>query len=337
MNPTPEQVIQFLEDEGLASPIKTENLDKLNWQISINEPWESDTKRRCGIAQVRIDDKWVVVFNSFKASAIMGDDYKGSFWKFVKLVKDFESNQDAKSWFIKNYVLKGNIKNFLIQDRTSHKVSPSPSLDIPDYFIKFKFQDEFKQYVEYLEKRKITKNIIKKYKIFINNNHERIVFPVYENSELIFYTARAINDDDPIPWLKSKGHNIHPIWNLENVNGDTINIFEGIFDAILVPNSIALLGASNITEPYIEKILYKNYLRINLIFDNDTAGHIAKYKLAYRLQSEGHKNIWVYNFKGIKQKDFNQMKMENIDFDFNNRLVPWSLKTEVLIKTGAIV
>ena len=78
-------------------------------------------------------------------------------------------------------------------------------------------------------------------------------------------------------------------------------------------------------------------MRINLIFDNDEAGRRAKIKLAHELQARGHKNVWVYNFKGISQKDFNQMKVAGVDFELDSRLIHWELKTEILYRTGAII
>ena len=70
--------------------------------------------------------------------------------------------------------------------------------------------------------------------------------------------------------------------------------------------------------------------------DNDVPGQNAKIILAKEL-SKYHKNIYVYNFKGINQKDFSKMKEEGVNFQLNKRLRKWNLQTEILLKTGDLI
>jgi len=343
MNPKPQQIIQFLVDEGIDKNIKTKNLDSLHWKINFDEPWlTGDSKRRCNIFHIRDNktNEYVVVFNSFKAVARLDDElYKGSFWKFVKLIKEFESVRESKFWFIRKYILKKNLSEVLNEQNYANETTPkyrNKSVELPENCIRYNYNnDKCSDYSDYLISRNVSNRLSKNYKIFIDINQKRIVFPVYEDKELIFYTGRAIKNSF-MPWLKSDGDNVYPIWNLENVNGDVIYIFEGILDAIMVPNGIAILGSMYTGDEIVKKILYKKYLKINIILDNDIPGHKAKIKLAKKLSQE-HNNVFIYNFKGIKQKDFNQMKMEGINFDFDDRLFPWNLKTEAMIKIGVVI
>jgi len=336
----PEFILQFLEDEGLASPVKTFNLDSQEFEIHINDPFSNDTKTRLGIGVKDYGEGPVVVFNAYKSVANLGDEYRGNFWQFVKLIKDFENINDAKFWFLRKYVYHGKISKSVIigEDYEGHneKKIQEISLSMPEHFSRLRADfNSHRRYYSYLNSRGVSTDTLKQYKIFINEKQKRIVFPVYEDGNLIFYTGRSINPEEKIPWLKSKGHDIYPIWNLENVNGDIINIFEGIFDAMMIPNSVAILGATNTGENIVNKILEKNYLKINIILDNDIEGRQAKYKLAKKL-SKKNKNVFIYNFDGIFQKDFNEMKIKKAPFELDKRLIQWNLTTEIKIKMELI-
>jgi len=111
-------IIDFLQDEGLSSSLKIKNKESNNWKIFINDPFIEDHKQRLGIGPKVFDDDTIrIVFNGFKSSAVLGEDYHGDFYKFVKLIKNFDTITEAKIWFSKNYVLRGsnllsNIKEF---------------------------------------------------------------------------------------------------------------------------------------------------------------------------------------------------------------------------------
>jgi len=339
----PENVITFLEDEGLADALRVKHEDTDEWMIVINEPsifGTNDSKQRCGIFQKEDihTGKLEVYFNAFKAVGLYGADYKGTFWKFVKLVKDFDSINEAKQYFLRNYILKGGgrIDSYIVGSNYEKKrPKEKHSIELPESCLRFEWDNsDFSDYIIYLNDRGIHRRHLKNKKIFIDPEQKRIVFPVYENGELVFHTGRTIDDDNPLPWLKSEGEGVYPIWNLENVNGDIIYIFEGIFDALLQPNGVAILGATYTGPEIVSKILYNDYYQINIILDNDEPGWRAKMTLARELEKAGHKNIWVYNFIDVEEKDFSLMKKNNTPCKMDERLLKWSLQTEVLYKMG---
>jgi hypothetical protein len=43
-------------------------------------------------------------------------------------------------------------------------------------------------YISYLKRRYFDENILKDLKVFIDHKDKRVVFPVYENNKLIFYS-----------------------------------------------------------------------------------------------------------------------------------------------------
>jgi len=132
----------------------------------------------------------------------------------------------------------------------------------------------------------------------------------------------------------SKGEDVFPVWNLENVLGTTVSVFEGIGDAIYLSNGVALFGVGS--EEHFKKILRRCFTKIILIFDNDTAGKRAKIQWAKWLSDNGHNAVYIYDYSGITVKDFGKMAENGIDFEINQRIFPWTYKTEMMVKMGRI-
>jgi 5S rRNA maturation endonuclease (ribonuclease M5) len=331
MNPTAEQIISFLNDEGLSSTIKIRQDDGPFFKISINDPWSPDNKLRCSIALTQPDwaEEPVVLFNTYKSALLFGEEYKGSFWKFVMLIKGFGNLNEARIWFLINYMFHGDIKkNIMPQPKIERVVKKKQKVTFPEHFVKLDI-NKHQEYTKYLLDRKLSIWRIKDLELFVDLKEKRIVFPVYENGEMIYWTGRSIINST-LRWKNAQCTSWpHPIWNLDNIKSEnSVYIFEAIFDALTVYNGIAILGASNIQEEQIEKIINKNFSRIVVIMDNDVAGEKTRMELAKTL-SQYHNNVWIYDFKGIKQKDFNQMAQEEIDFDFDNRLNKYGLKAQL--------
>lgn len=332
-----ENIIEFLQDEGLASSLKVKEALPY-WTIYINDPFVSDNKQRMGISYKLFENgEERVIFNGWKSTALLGDDYHGDFYKFVKLYKDFNSIYEAKIWFNKKYVLKQPLKEIIKKEKTEEqKEITKKELYWDEKYEKLSLKKKtHKPFVEYLNKRKISKETIQKLKIYIDKKNKRLIFPVYENEELIFYTKRSIVPHF-LPWIKATKEGTFPMWNLENVSEEEVYIFEGIFDAINVKNGVAILGVAH--EEVAKKLASKNFFKYIIVLDNDEAGRKAKLHLAEILSTEYKKNVYIYNYKGINEqyKDFGEMIINNIDFDLDNRVVPYDFKTKTLIKMGHI-
>lgn len=133
----------------------------------------------------------------------------------------------------------------------------------------------------YLKQRGVTDDIIEKYRIgftTIGDYANRIIIPSYNlNYELDFFVGRAF-----MPWVKPKYLNpkiektlIH--FNESTIKWDsTIYIVEGPFDAIVVPNSIPILGKV-MSEKLFYDLQYKATGNIIILLDGDA------YKDAKRL------------------------------------------------------
>lgn len=334
LNITKDTVINFLQDEGLASSLKIK--DKNNeWTLLINDPFVKDTKHRFGISLKEFENgESRIVFNGFKSSAVLGDDYHGDFYKFIKMYKNFDSYKEAKRWFHKKYLI-GSIDE-LIQTKDGEIKKEDKKLYWPDTYKKLNINSKLhKPYLDYLLKRKVDLDRINNIKIFIDRQSKRLIFPIYENEQLIFYSKRSI-EPHLLPWIKANKDDVFPIWNLENISEEEIYIFEGIFDAIHIKNGVAILGSA--FEEVIKKIVKLNFQKYIIILDNDEVGRKNKIRMAKILRDEHNKNVYIYNYKGISEsyKDFGEMKINNINFELDKRILPFDFKTETLIKLGKV-
>jgi hypothetical protein len=310
ITPTRNQIEQFLLDEGFSD--YKERLEK--GEFLVNSPFVRDNKKKLGISY-----KKGGVWNCFKSGN------HGSWWSFVKLIKGFDSNKESQIWFLRNYFTIDQIKlNLLISGKEIEVEEPEEKdPQFGNYILPFNLEKD-KIYFDYLKKRHFSENIISEIKLFIDHKDRRVVFPVYEGNKLIFYAARAINSDNPIRWLNSKGTSFHPIWNLENVR-EEIWIFEGIFDAVRIwPKGVAIFGL-NMHDEQIKKILDKNPYKIVVVLDDDSYGFLAKKRVADRFASL-HPNVWVHIMKDDKYKDFGEMEEVNS----NLNLIKWDNSGKLL-------
>ena len=152
---------------------------------------------------------------------------------------------------------------------------------------------------------------------------------------MVFYNGRAISYNI-LRWIKSEVEEVYPIWNLDKVNSETLYLFEGIFDAMMLENGVATFGTF-LNDKMIEKIKQKNFSKIVVVLDNDGTGRRNKIKMAEKLLEE-QLNVFVYDYKGIHEtyKDFNEMKINNIPFELDKRVLLFDFKTSAMIKLGKI-
>lgn len=252
-----------------------------------------------------------------------------SLWQeYVAIVTEYKKSE--------LYQLRKENKEFQIDD-----FSISPSLQLPPNYKKFN-QNGYnpKVALDYLFNRGIDWDIINEYNIgyteYDRNNKEvstRIIIPSYnEYDELNYWTGRDYSG------LKFKQKYFNPtverkdiIFNENKIQWDAdINLCEGPFDAIVLPNSIPLLGKALKTnyEIYRKIMLYAN-AKVNIFLDGDASKDV---KTIYRLLNQGRlqgkiryipvenaeldpsKIFELYNRKGIIQhlknaKQFNEFEL----------------------------
>lgn len=136
--------------------------------------------------------------------------------------------------------------------------------------------------LNYLQQRGLSASIIEKYQIGYTTwdnrypiNSNRIIIPSYdEYGDLNYWVGRDFTKKSFIKYNNPKCEKKNIIFceNLINWDND-ITLCEGIFDAMVIPNSICLLGkALNKTYKVYEKLFEKCNGNINIFLDGDEAG-----------------------------------------------------------------
>lgn len=169
------------------------------------------------------------------------NDMHGS---LIKLIKRHGTKSN-----LNDYLLirpdKEQIDNYLENQRDSENLS------LPKEYKLLKDCDEthprYKWAMFYLRGRGITKDIIEEYNIgFASEGYyrDRIIIPSYdENGYLNYFISRSFNDKIKPKYLNPKVEKQTIIFNENKLNLDsTIFLVEGVFDHIVIPNSIPLLG-----------------------------------------------------------------------------------------------
>ena len=142
------------------------------------------------------------------------------------------------------------------------------------------FTTAYKKSMEYLKKRSIGKNIIEKYNIGYCETGEyggRVIFPSYDiHGDVNYFLGRSY---DKYSKLKYKNPDIPKseiIFNEDKIVWDSnIYIVEGVFDHIVVPNSIPMLGKV-MSENLFSKLVRKAECKVIILLDSDAYNDSVK-------------------------------------------------------------
>lgn len=338
---TIDDVKNFLVIEGASSNIKNKNSN----EFSVNSPFTPDTKSRLSFSYVKNHSKIPdgIYFNDFKARGTLDDDlYKGHFYKFVKLLKDFKTLDEAKFYYLSNFMTM-SLSDSLIKPKNEEDVTEEQEkkkiwkINFPEDTHKFD-RKKHGEYYRYLLSRGLTEEIIDRNKIYINTKSKRIIFPIYEFDDLIFYIGRTIIPlvKKEFRWKKVSASEMSPIWNLDNVDSPTCAVFESIMDAIHIHNGVATLTAF-VNEEMIDKILNKGFTKIIVVMQNpykDKSANIQRFKIAERFAAK-HDNVHLYDWRNIEEKDFGEMKMAGKSINMNTT-IKYDMALDVANKMGLI-
>jgi len=126
----------------------------------------------------------------------------------------------------------------------------------------------------YLKKRGITDDIIEKHSIGYTTTGKyfnRIIIPSYDcDGELNYFIARwFVKEKTKLKYLNPDTEKTNVIFNENKVNWDsTIYLVEGVFDHLVIPNSIPLLG-KYINPNLLDKLHDKSGGYIVIVLDDD--------------------------------------------------------------------
>jgi len=179
-----------------------------------------------------------------------------------------------------------------------------------------KLDIKYKEAINYLKRRGITKEYIKRYKLgytTIGKYSHRIIFPSYDKKgELNYFVARSYVNTK----LKYKNPKVQKdtiIFNEDNINWEKdIYLVEGVFDMVFLSNAIPLLGKT-ISEHLWSEIYKRAKARIIICLDGDAWESTEQ--LFNKLNGGRlHKRIKV--LKLPKDKDIGDLRGDLSSLDF---------------------
>lgn len=151
------------------------------------------------------------------------------------------------------------------------------AIELPKEYIALDGKQKYNQFSEpfnYLYKRGITDEIIKKFHIGFcmgGKYANRVVIPSYDNNgDINYFITRSISSrTKKYKYLNPEIDKTSIIFNEYLIDWDKpIFIVEGVFDHIITPNSIPLLG-KKLYEKIFNSLYFKSNNLIIIVLDND--------------------------------------------------------------------
>jgi DNA primase len=187
---------------------------------------------------------------------------------------------------IKKYGSKKNFNDFLLVKPDNDEIEEyidnikkNTVVELPESFKLLKDctdSDKHSKWAKYyLSKRNISSDIIEKYNIGYCSEglyKDRIIIPSYDDNGILnYFIARSFNDKIKPKYLNPTVEKQEIIFNEKLINYDTtIFLVEGVFDHIVIPNSIPLLGKVLHSKLKI-KLLEKANADIIIVLDGDAS------------------------------------------------------------------
>jgi len=265
-------------------------------------------------------------------------DFKSDYGKdFISFVSDYLqiSKREVIPFLLRNYGVGKGLENFAITDY----IEKSVELTLPDglhFFSETKKGIIRNQAYNYLKNRKIPEETIEDFGYIYEpgSEYNKMIFiPFYEEGKLVYYLTRDFTGTNFLRYNNPKGLNSKQfVYNIDKIE-DTVFIFEGVFDAIMLKEQVgtAMLSA-DLGKQQAIKILSKAPSTIMFVPDNDEAGKNTLEKnikliLKYKPPSLKLK-ILIYYLQDVK--DFGETGKDFIDI---NDCIEWNPNTiENIIK-----
>lgn len=174
---------------------------------------------------------------------------------------------------------------------------PSP------YHAKLYYTDRFKSWVNSCIPNKFEN---------INQDEPRLVIPLFYEKELVGFQGRSLNPQNPLRYITIMFDEDHPkIYGLDTVDFNRkYYVFEGPFDSMFIPNSIATCGGNLVSE--IEDLdRCKNNAVI--VYDNEPRNPEIVKNISTAIRKGFKVCIWPDT---VKHKDINDMILAKVSGDY---------------------
>ncbi len=131
----------------------------------------------------------------------------------------------------------------------------------------------YRQAIQYLKKRNIGLDLIKKYNLGYANTGDyrgRIIFPSYDSDGNInYFLGRSYEKYSKLKYKNPEVSKMGIIFNEGKINWDSnIYLVEGVFDHITLPNSIPMLGKV-LNDLLFKKLIDCASAKVIIVLDND--------------------------------------------------------------------
>lgn len=298
-------------------------------EICFNGPFEPDTRFRMSI---NVPMNVVHDFNT---------GYSNTFLGFVSDLLDMSTKQ-AQEYIVKTYLSYLSFKDIIKPYKTPIKVIKLAKMNEPPGLMTITNKTELgKLAIKFLFNKNISPQTVKRFglKYFPSNYYKaRLYIPFYMNHELVFFQARDLLGEDLFfkvhkrkrkyrKYLNPKGiQKSQIVYNYDSIlEGGTVVVVEGPFDAMTVKNGVAILG-NTISKPQAKKIAEKNPKKIIFVPDNDEAGRSTLIK-NIKIMKEIAPEIEVgYYELDSRYKDANEAGLKEVE----HHKVKTDHKTEML-------
>lgn len=242
----------------------------------------------------------------------------------VKLIKRYGNDKLLNEYRI----FKPDV--FKKEDTHIH-VNSLPKEYIPLYPKPMEECKNWEKAIKYLYSRGITDDIIKKYEIGYAKEGKyrfRVIIPSKDEfGEINFYVTRAY-DNNKFKYLNPQADKRELIFNEDKIEWDsTIYLVEGVFDHIVIPNSIPMLGKF-ITEKLFNKLQDKANGYVVILLDDDA------YQDAINLYKKINTDNLYSRIRIIKMPEGFDISLVNQKYGF--RGVNKILKSRVRLKEPII-
>lgn len=171
-----------------------------------------------------------------------------------------------------------------------HRMIPNP------YHAEFRWCPQFMTWINTLLPKKFTEEAL-------SYDEGRIVIPFYDTNKYLFAVqGRAINPKQKERYISILFDESYPlVWGLDRIDSNyDVWAFEGVMDALFIPNSIAFCG-SNLTA------VQKHVKNPIVVYDNEPRAKETKKKIEWAIDQGLRVVIWPDN---MEHKDVNKMIQE---------------------------
>jgi len=332
--PTLEEVDSFIY-ENLTNVKTTKNGTHFNARCPIcGDSKKSLSKKRF---HLQFDDENSIYWKCFNCNE-SGNFY--SLYSSITGVTDKEAWKKFNGYSadrVKNNLTKPNRKQQIKQNnRQTFNYILNDCLSVNSVASSHLQKQYIKCLKDFINTRKIKQDLFVAYK---GQFEGRIIIPVYDDKDIVYFQGRRINDKMEPKYLNPSCNKEQIVLNKDNFNiNKKIIICEGLIDADTIGKQATCMLGKELNEEVFRELYYKYKQGIILLMDNDQDGmdKLKDYSMKYKDMCKYFLMPNIYK----NYKDLNEIVMDNInisnmyDFVVNNSYSYLQIQMQLKMKKG---